>query len=380
LEKTIMKHVIARLALVAGLVSGIGLVATQAVAGAVPVHRGAAFVLTDAPTNSVIAYSRAVDGTLTPAGTYATGGAGLSAVGAAADPIASQGGLALAQGDHELLAVNSGSNSVSVFHVDGAQLTLTDQVSSGGSFPVSIATFGSLVAVLNAGSQGSVAEFALVGGHLVALPGQVRSLGLNNTSPPFFVNGPGQVGYSPNGHFLIVTTKSSSNSFEVFGVSPFGRLSDTAAVTPSATPVPFAFSFDRQGDIVAVEAAKSTLSVYSINHDGSLTTIGSVGDGQAALCWVTEARGIFYGSNAGSASVSSFTVAPNGSPSLVNATAGSAFPGTIDSAASPDGRYLYVESGGSGKLSVFATNPSGILTSLQVVTGLPVPYEGIAVS
>src|SRR5207253_3375965 len=54
----------------------------------------AVFVQTDDPAgNSIVAYARHDDGTLTFAGNYATGGNGARAAGAAVDPLASQGGL-----------------------------------------------------------------------------------------------------------------------------------------------------------------------------------------------------------------------------------------------------------------------------------------------
>jgi 6-phosphogluconolactonase (cycloisomerase 2 family) len=377
-----MTQRLTRLLASAGLVAGvaIGATASATAAGADPGGAHAVFALTDGPSNSVLSFSRAADGTLSAAGTYSTGGAGASAAGAAADPLASQGGLTLAEGGRVLLAVNPGSDTVSVFRVDGTRLTLTERVASGGAFPVSIAARGNLVAVLDAGGTGSVAEFALVGPFLVPLPGQVRSLGLANSTPPFFLDGAGQVGYSPDGRYLVVATKLSSNAYEVFGVRAFGALSATPTVTTAANAVPFAFTFDPQGRLVAVEASTSSLSVYSFGPGGTLALTGTVSDGGAALCWVSAARGYYYGSNAGSASVSSFSVSAAGAPSLVAATAGSAFPGTTDSAASPDGRYLYVESGGSGDLSAFAVGVNGSLTPLQTLTGLPIPYEGIAVS
>src|SRR5665213_2893206 len=129
---------------------------------------------------------------------------------------ASQGGLALVDNGAELIATNPGSNTVSVFDVDGPYLRLDQQIPSGGSFPVSITSHDGLVAVLNSGGTGSVSEYRMHGGRLDALGNETRSLGLANTTPPFFLAGAGQVGYSPNGQFLIATTRSSTSSYEVF--------------------------------------------------------------------------------------------------------------------------------------------------------------------
>jgi len=371
-------------ALGAGLIVSGAVLATGAVAGAAP-HRDdhrsphALFVETDRAQNSVISYVRGADGSVAYRGTYSTGGLGATATGATADPLASQGGLALVDNGRELIAVNPGSDTVSVFDVDGARLSLRQQVSSQGDFPVSVSAYGDLVAVLNAGGTGSVVEFRLHDGRLEALNGQWRSLGLSNTTPPEFHHGAGQVGFSPNGQFLVVTTKLSSDAYDVFTVDAHGVLSSAPTVTTSATVLPFAFNFDAQGRLVGVEAATSTLSVYTINPDGSLTATGSVSDGGAALCWVSSANGYFFGSNAGSATVSSFSET-TGVPSLVKASAASTHPGTTDSAVSPDGNFLYVESGGSGALDVFAVGPLGALTPVETLWNLPVGFEGIAVS
>lgn len=376
-----------RLAAAATLVVGLGVLSGALGAGASTTHHDfdggahALFVETDAPAaNTVISYTRASDGTISYAGTFATGGLGAKAANAVADPLASQGGLTLIDGGQELLAVNPGSDTVTVFAVDGTQLRLLQQVPSGGEFPDSIAAHGDLVAVLNAGGSGSVVEFAQFGGRLVALPGESRTLGLANTNPPDFVHGPGEVGYTPDGRHLIVTTKSSTNAYDVFSVSPSGALGAAPVATPADNAVPFAFSFDAQGNLVGVEASTSSLSTYRVNADGSLTSLGTVSDGAKALCWVSAANGYFFGDNAGSATVSSFTETAGGAPVVLNATAASAHAGTTDSTVSPDGGFLYVESGGAGTLDVFAIGAGGTLTPIETVFNVPVAAEGIAAS
>ena len=64
------------------------------------------------------------DGTLTYVASYATGGLGGVAAGSAADPLASQGSLASADNGRILLAVNAGSDTVSLFRVNGDHLWL----------------------------------------------------------------------------------------------------------------------------------------------------------------------------------------------------------------------------------------------------------------
>jgi 6-phosphogluconolactonase (cycloisomerase 2 family) len=371
-----------RAAAAVSLVSGLGL-ASVSVAGASPRDEGrhALFVETDSPNaNSVISYWRASDGTVSYYRTYPTLGLGAAATGATADPLASQGGLALINGGRELVATNPGSDTVSVFAVDGARLDFLEQIPSGGLFPDSVAASGDLVAVLNSGASGSVAEFRWGNHGLVALSAQTRSLGLSNTNPPNFLQGAGQVGYTPDGTHLIVTTKHSTDSFEVFAVSNDGVLGATPVTTAANNPVPFAFSFDNAGNLVAVEASNSSVSTYRVNVDGSLTSLGSVSDGAHALCWISTAKGYFFGDNAGSASVSSFSEGVASAPVLLNATAGIAHTGTTDSTVSPDGDFLYVESGGAGTIDVFSVGTTGSLTPLETLFNLPVASEGIVAS
>jgi hypothetical protein len=340
----------------------------------------AVFLQSDNPAgNQILAYDQAADGTLSAAGTYDTGGLGAAEAGSVVDPLASQGSLALADGDHVLLAVNAGSDTVSVFRVSGAGLALWQIIPSGGQFPTSIAVHRGLVYVLNAGGTGSVQGYVLVAGTLRPLPGSNRSLALANTDPPNYLAAPGQIGFTPDGSQVIVTTKNSGSDIDVFSVGFAGLLSLQPVANASATPVPFSFVFDAAGQLVVTEAGTSNLSVYTVNVDNSVTALGSVTDGQAALCWVTAVGSWFYGSNAGSATLSAFQVGTGGTPVLVGPAA-STQAGTTDSAATPNGRFLYVTNGGAGTVDEFHVNSDGTLFEIGMVTGLPSPMEGIAAS
>jgi 6-phosphogluconolactonase (cycloisomerase 2 family) len=343
--------------------------------------RTALFVETDATAgNSVLSYRQSSDGSISFSGSYATGGLGATSAGATADPLASQDGLALANHGQNLIATNPGSDTVTVFAVDGTHLNVVQQLPSGGLFPDSIATSGNLVAVLNAGGAGSVAEFAWFNGRLVALPGQVRSLGLSNTTPPEFHHGAGQVSYTPNGQHLIVTTKLSTNAYDVFSVGFNGALGATPVVTTAVNALPFSFTFDAAGNVVAAEASDSSVTTYRVNADGTLSSLGTVTDGAAALCWISGANGYFFGSNAGSGTVSSFTENVAGAPVLVSATAATAHAGTTDSVVSPDGKFFYVESGGAGTIDAFAIGANGTLSQIETIFNIPVASEGLAIS
>jgi 6-phosphogluconolactonase (cycloisomerase 2 family) len=338
------------------------------------------FVQTNQPAaNQIVVYDRAADGTLSEAGTYNTGGQGGAAVGAPSDKLASQGSLVFDRRHHLLFAVNAGSDTVSVFRVRGDQLTLEQVVPSGGGFPASIAVHHDLLYVLNAGDTGVLQGFRIDGGLLQALPGSAGSLGLANTDPPGVLTSPGQVGFTPNGKQLIATTKASGSQIDVFDVGRDGLLSATPIHNASATPVPFAFTFDHKQRLVMGEAGTSSVTTYVVNDDGTLTEPHSLTDGQAALCWITRVRNFYYVSNTGSNNVSGYTIGADGQPALIGPTGivASTEIGTIDSAASGN-RFLYVETGVSGTVDEFRVNDDGTLTSIGLVTGLPPGIEGIA--
>ena len=326
--------------------------------------------------NRILVYDRGQDGQLAPAGSYATGGnGGAAAPGSESDRLASQGSLAYAPVHQTLIAVNAGSDTVSAFRVQGDTLTLLNVVPSGGQFPNSIGVHDGIAYVLNAGGAGTVQGFRIGEDGLEPIPGSARSLGLANSNPPNFLTAPGQVGFTPDGRWLLVTTKASTSSIEVFRVQG-DLLSATPVVNPSATPVPFAFTFGPAGRLVDGEAGASSVTTYAIENDGTLTDPQSQSDGQAALCWIDRVHDLYFVSNTGSSTVSSFRVGPDGRPELLAAVAATTNPGTIDLVS--NGGFLYVETGLTGTVDEFRVGDDGTLTSIGSVTGLPPGIEGIA--
>ena len=166
---------------------------------------------------------------------------------------------------------------------------------------------------------------------------------------------------------------------DVWGVRRNGRLSDSPVMNASQSPVPFAFTFDRHGRLITVEAAMGQLSTYGLNPDNTLAGIGTTTpSGQAALCWIASARGFYYGTNTASNTISSFRVAHDGTPTLVAAVAATTDAGPTDMAVSADQRSLYVQGGAAGTVDVFRVGWNGSLTQIQTVSGLPTLIEGIA--
>jgi 6-phosphogluconolactonase len=182
----------------------LGLLITGVAWGAVPAladsgQTGAVYTLSNTPGgNAVVVFNRAGDGTLTPAGTFATGGKG------SGSGLGSQGSVTLSRDGRWLFAVNAGSNSVSSFRLRPDGLTLVSQVPSGGEMPISVTNFDDLVYVLNAGSSENIAGFELrKDGSLAPIAGSIRPLSDSGVAPA-------EIEFSPRGGVLVVTEKGTS--------------------------------------------------------------------------------------------------------------------------------------------------------------------------
>lgn len=333
----------------------------------IAVGHGAVFAQTDNPAgNQVVAYDRRPGGTLIQAGAFGTGGLGGILSGSVVDHLASQGSLALSPDGTVLIAVNAGSDTVSVFAAQGDRLRLRQVIGSGGAFPVSVAIHGDVVYVLNALNGGSVEGYRMVFGFLAPLPGSRRPLGLDPNATPQFTNTPGQVAFSPDGTQLIVTTKANGNDVDVFAVGSHGYLSATPVQNAEPGTVPFAITFDPAGNLVIAEAGTNALATFALGPLGTITTLSAAATSQAATCWVTAIGDTLFASNAGSATVSSVADTAGGSLTLLGQTGTDA--GTVDSAATPDGRYLYVQTGAAGIVDEFAVGTNGALTEVGSIT------------
>ncbi|WP_327287899.1 lactonase family protein [Streptomyces sp. NBC_01198] len=317
------------------------------------------FVQTDnLQGNSVVAYDQSADGSLVQAGRYPTGGLGGQQPGTGPDHLASQGALTYDRAHHLLFAVNAGSDTLTVFSVDGDRLIRRQTLSCGGSFPVSVAVHGSAVYVLNADGGGSVQGYLSVGGLLVKVPSWHRGLGLPSGTTP------GQVGVTPDGGKLVVTTKSG-NSIDVF---PLGLLGPAAKPVVTSTPGqgPFGFTFDAAGRVVVTESATNSVATFTLDRDAKLTKVSEAPTGQAATCWVIGSGDHFYASNAGSGTLTGLREDQHGSLTGIGNTATAA--GTVDAAVTSDGKFLHAQTGAGGGIDSFRINSDGSLTRTGTVT------------
>ena len=330
---------------------------------------GAVFTLSnESEGNRIFAFARASDGSLGEQVAYATGGTGTG------DSLGSQAALALTEDHRFLLAVDAGSNELSVFAVDGAKLALRDRVASGGMRPISVTTRKGLVYTVHAAGTDNVAGFALDHrGHLYALPGATQPLSAHTV-------GPAQIALSPDARSLVVTEKGTSK-IDMFRVGAFGRL-EPAIVVAAAGQTPFGFEFTTRGDIVVSEAASTSASAYAVDRHGITPITGPISDTQAAPCWVAVSRDDrhAYVANAGSASISTYSVARSGEIALEDARDGELGEGgrPLDMALDISGRYLYVLDRGNLSIASFDVARDGSLDASFNVGELTSFTSGLA--
>jgi len=338
--------------------------------------------------NQVAMLSRAGDGSLRVTGHFATGGKGTGVgIVTPADPLGSQNGMVLSQNGKWLLAVNAGSNQLSLFRVQHNKLSLASVVASGGRFPVSVAEHGGLVYVLNAGSDGNVSGFRIEpDGELRALPGGTRAL--NDHVPdvgafPDILRAGAQIQFAPEGNWLVLTHKNvdGHGTIERFAVGPYGQLGESAQVSDSPDPVPFGFTFDARGDLLVTEAIAGTVSSYRLAADGALSVLGRTNsNGQAALCWIDANRRYAYASNTLSDSLTAYRIERDGSLSILNADgvavqlAKGANP--VDVKVSADGGFLNVVNGGAGTVGTYRIGQDGQLKLIGEIAVFP-PLSGM---
>src|SRR5436309_7603374 len=315
--------------------------------------------------NSVAVFARAADGTLSAAGSVATGG---TCTGAS---LGSQGALALSDDGRWLFAVNAGSNDVSAFRVTPRGIELTGRVASGGIRPISVTVHGDVLYVLNAGGDGNISGFRDGNdGALAPLAGSTRLLSGSGV-------GPAQVSLSPTGAWLVVTEKTT-NRLDIYAVGSDGLVSgvNTAA---SAGGTPFGFAFGHRDELFVSEAAGSASS-YIVGTAGLTVASGAVLTHQGAPCWavVTENGRYGYTANAQGGSISGFAIASDGSISLIDGDGRTAVVGggNIDLAVSGNSRYLY-ELNGNRSISGFRIEADGHLTTVGNVAGLPASTVGL---
>lgn len=349
--------------------AGLAGLAFPATAGA---HAASAvFTLSNqASGNHVLVFARSGDGSLSAAGSVATGGAGTGATGV------SQGAIVLSPDGRRLYAVNTASNTVTVFAVHGTHLHRLAVVPSGGAGPASVTASHGRVYVVNGGGL-NVVGFWATGRGLTRIHGGTAPLAAADSAPA-------QISLNPAGTALAVTN-TGSNTIDTVTLNHDGSIHRVRSF-PSAGTTPFGFGFTRRGVLVvsdAHQAPTSAATSYRIGHTGALRLLsGPVQANELAACWVAIKGNIAYTADAGSGVISAFRVGHGGRLHLAAAVAGDsgATSKPLDESITPDGRYLDVLTAGLSSITTFRIGEDGGLTAVGSVGGLPAGDEGVASS
>jgi hypothetical protein len=321
----------------------------------------------NAGANTVAAFERHADGTLTPqpGSPFAIGGLG------AGGGLGSQGALQTSPDGRFLLAVDAGSDELSVLRLDsaGVPVPVGDPVPSGGDRPVSIAVSPrGLVYVANVGDAGSnYTGFRLTPqGKLLPIPHSTVAVPVGS--------GVGDVLFNDTGDRLV-GTRDNTSLLDSFTVGGNGRLTPAAGSPFPAEdlgPIGAQFRPGRPDQLFVTNAhagpGNGSVSAFHVADDATLSSVtgAPARNDQTATCWVEISHDgrYLFAVNTGSGNLSRYSISPDGSLTLLGSTPLRNGAGAVDARLSPDGSTLSV-TGGSGRiLSTFAVD-GGDLTELS---------------
>jgi 6-phosphogluconolactonase (cycloisomerase 2 family) len=361
------------LALAAALLSPAGALASDRHGSAVEGH-----VYVDdnnSGENTIAAFDRHADGTLTPVpgSPFPTGGEGTG------KGIGSQGALQQSADGRYLLAVDAGSNQISVLRTESnGALAKVSLVSSNGTEPVSIAVHRNLVYVANAGEGASDYTGFILDpdgdGHLFALAGSTVALPNGST--------PGDILFNRTGTKLVAVRVGTS-LIDSFTVGENGHLK-AAPGSPFAAqgPGPFGSEFrpTNPSQLFVSNAHggenAATVSAFNVTDDGVLKSIGAspFADHQTAACWVEISHNgrFLFTVNTASNTISRYEIASGGSLELLGSTElQKAKAGAEDARLDPEGDSLWVVETGGKALEAFAVDGGSLSPLSSSLTSLP---------
>jgi 6-phosphogluconolactonase (cycloisomerase 2 family) len=339
----------------------------------------------DGAGNTVLAYRRAADGTLTESGRYPTGGRGFANPDGVVGPEDADQSMVINADGTLLFVVNGGSDDISVFTIaaDGSlSLVSGAPFPSGGTQPVSLGLAGRRLYVVNKDQD----------------PGRPATAGLPNYTV-FEVAASGRLSAVPEA--TVTTTKGASPAQALisgdgrflFGAEPFGgtvrsfridgdgRLEPRSSVDVGAAhPSPVGLAAHPGGQVLYVGLpTRAELAVFTYDDAGELRLARTAPNSQRALCWiVTSADGSrVYTVNNASNSVSVYDTRDPQSPAETQSVRLDSTGGAFQEALS--GGFLHVITvNGTGArpddnaLHVLPVGPDGALGAPRK-TVLPVP-------
>ena len=356
----------------------------------------------DPAGNSIIAYKRASDGSLTmlPSSPFATDGLGITPT-FNLGPFDSDGNI-ITNPEHTLLfAVNGGSDSIAVFDIaDSGTLTPVkgSPFPSGGSNPVGLGLKENILCVVNkSNNPGQTARYlpnyttlrVTTRGQLIPIPRAAISEDMGAD--------PTQALPAPMGN-LVFGCDFLGGALRSFGIAPNGRLDARAVIAPPyfefadtgkpALPLGLAVHPTRPLLYVGFVTI-NRVGIYRYTASGALHYIRSVPNSGGAVCWLLLNKDAtrMYACNTADPSISVYDLTWNPTQPVeiqkvnLRVTPGSN-PGSYQFALDPSGKFLQVvaqqfattSTVQANALHVLSVDGKGMLTEVESSpTLLPVP-------
>ena len=376
------------------------------VLGAYFVTRGSSTAIANGPTagwiyveantaapnkNAVVAIPYTTTGVplVGKATSYPTGGSGTPLVLPLPNSVGTTAGdhQVLLSPDHTLLfAVNQGSNSIAVFHVNTQTGALTpvsgSPFSSGGMAPIALGYSNGTLVVAN---HGIIAPYNLLGASppgpsdLVSFKVSGAGALTKVSSTPPHPDGAIDANISPDGSTIVSTgvypevlprpavpdLRASADPL-VHAVVHRGARPRRRSLVPAglhrragrqgpagdpegAVPLAFgvAFNPDPTKKFVYVDAAvASRVAVYNYSNPASLQLASNAMNPGLAACWLVVSKDgrFLYDSNSATQNISEFSISSDGSTLKLIGTVPVKSKGTTDarSALDPSGKWLYI--------------------------------------
>jgi 6-phosphogluconolactonase (cycloisomerase 2 family) len=310
--------------------------------------------------NAILAFRRDAEGRLTllPGAPFPTGGEGVI------DPSFKLGPLDTDQNvlvDHDrrlLFAVNSGSNSIAVFHIrphDGSLAPVRGSpFPSGGINPVSIGLRGDQIVIINqdldpaqkasGGSPSIVARHVMEDGRIVGFPAET-TISLPVGSAP-------SQALTANDRPFVFDAEFLGGRLASYRLFPNGRL---VANPPQPLPVseavggtaPLPLGLWANPDARQLYVGFVTVNkigVYTWNEDGVPVFERTVPNSGTAICWLRTNRAgtRLYTANTGSSTISVYDTSDPAEPKEIQAVRTSGPGALFQLALDPTERFLYV--------------------------------------
>ncbi len=307
--------------------------------------------------NSIYAFVRTANGGLNAVNgsPFLTGGAGVQDSSLALGPYDSDQNIAIDANRRLLFAVNSGSDSIAVLHInDNGSLRAVENspFPSGGTDPVSVAVSGDLLFVVNKNGdfprQTSILPNYTVfrisaDGNLSQVPDSTVSVAVGSSPTQAFL--PGEGGLLFGADFLggLLQQFKFDNEGHLKQRPPLGL--PPSEFDDTKTPrLPLGLWAHPKLPILYVGfVTANKLGVYRFSENGHLTFIRTVPNSGTAICWLrTDRAGLrLYSSDTGTNSISVYNLSDPESPVEIQNLVLNGIGNVLQFSLSDDERNLY---------------------------------------